>query len=101
MYTAFINGTLEERYSCSSQLKGEEHLVCKLNCSLYGLKQAPCCWNPILDGYLNLCNQQVIIAFSYVGSGGEMIVGVCMGTILKRMRGKWRISNLLRLRDLM
>ena len=50
--TAFINGTLEERYSCSSQLKREEHLVIKLKCSLYGLKQAPCCWNSILDGYL-------------------------------------------------
>ena len=51
--TAFLNGTLEEevfmRQPEGFEVKGKEHLVCRLKKSIYGLKQSPRCWNTTLD----------------------------------------------------
>ena len=34
------------------EVKGKEHLVCKLKRSIYGLKQSPRCWNDELDTFM-------------------------------------------------
>lgn len=54
--TAFLNGTLEEEVFMKQpegfEVKGKEHLVCRLKKSIYGLKQSPRCWNAALDNQL-------------------------------------------------
>ena len=54
--TAFLNGELNEDIYMKQperfEVKGKEHLVCKLNRSLYGLKQSPRCWNEALNSQL-------------------------------------------------
>ena len=46
--TAFLNGELDEEIFMKQPegfaVKGQEHLVCRLNRSIYGLKQSPRCW---------------------------------------------------------
>lgn len=50
---AFLNGDLDEEVYMKQpegfEVKGQEHLICKLKRNIYGLKQAPRCWNTILD----------------------------------------------------
>ena len=68
--TAFLNGILEE-----------EIFMRQPECcgSVYGLKQSSCCWNSTLDeylkhlGFVQSTGDPLCI---YVGSGGEMIIGV-------------------------
>ena len=54
--TAFLNGTLEEEVFMKQpegfEVRGKEHLVCRLKKSIYGLKQSPRCWNTALDNNL-------------------------------------------------
>lgn len=51
--SAFLNGELQEEVYVSQPdgfvIKGNEHLVYRLNKALYGLRQAPRVWNIILD----------------------------------------------------
>ena len=53
---AFLNGELNEDIDMKQpegfEVKGKEHLVCKLNRSLYGLKHLPRCWNEALNSEL-------------------------------------------------
>ena len=65
-------------------VEGQEHLVCKLKRSLYGLKQSPHCWNSILDEYLKQLGfvRSTSDPCIYVGSDGEMIVGVYVDDII-------------------
>ena len=54
--TAFLNGWLKEdiymKQPQEFEVKGKEHLVCKLKRSIYGLKQSPRCWNDKLDTFM-------------------------------------------------
>ena len=54
--TAFLNGNLEEvvymQHPEGFMAKGNEHLVCQLECSIYGLKQSSRCWNSTINSYL-------------------------------------------------
>jgi len=54
--TAFLNGELKEdifmKQPKGFEIKGREHMVCKLKRSIYGLKQASRCWNQALDNHL-------------------------------------------------
>ena len=79
--TVFLNGELNEDI-CMKQpegfeVKGKEHLVCKLNRSLYGFKQSPRCWNKGLNSQLKkmhfkqLENDPCIYTLT---SGGEIFI---------------------------
>ena len=86
--TAFLNGVLEEEIFMRQPEgfvgEGQEHLVCRLKRSLYGLKQSPRCWNSTLDEYLKCLGfvQSMGDPCIYVGSGGEMIIGVYVDDIV-------------------
>ena len=81
--TAFLNGELNEDIYMKQpeglEVKGKEHLVCKLNRSLYGLKQSPRCWNETLNSQLKkmhfkqLENDPCIYTLT---SGEEIFIGL-------------------------
>ena len=54
--TAFLNGELKEEIYIKQPdgfaVKGNEHLVCKLEKSIYSLKHLSRCWNEALDKHL-------------------------------------------------
>ena len=76
---AFLNGALEEEVSMRQpegfEVKGREHLVCKVNRSLYGLKQSPRCWNSTLVGFFEESCLCPVNKRPLLGYGGEMMVG--------------------------
>lgn len=89
MATAFLNGELDEEIFMKQPegfaVKGQEHLVCRLNRSIYGLKQSPRCWNSVLDSHLNKMGftQTNSDPCLYVPSEGEMfIIAVYVDDIL-------------------
>ncbi len=56
VYTAFMNGTLQEEVYMEQPVgfvkDCGKHLVCRLKKSIYGLKQASRCWNSALDSHI-------------------------------------------------
>ena len=54
--TAYLYGDLDQelfmRQPPGYEIKGKEHLVCRLKKSIYGLKQSARCWNQKLHGVL-------------------------------------------------
>ena len=78
---AFLNGELNEDIYMKQpegfEVRGKEHLVCKLNQSIYGLKQSPRCWNEALNSQLKkmhfkqLENDPCIYTLT---SGGEIFI---------------------------
>ena len=68
------------------QVKGKEHLVCKLKRSIYGLKESSRCWNEALDkhlkkmGFKQSKNDPCIYILN---SGGEIfIIAVYVNNII-------------------
>ena len=67
-------------------VEGQEQFVCRLidKRSFYGLKKSPHCWYSTLDEYLKRLGfvQSFGDPCIYVGSGGEMIIGVYVNDIV-------------------
>ena len=96
---AFLNGELEEeiyKQPEGFEVKGKEHLVCKLRRSIYGLKQSPRCWNTTLNGKLER------MSFSqtkgdpriYTAQHGEpFIIGVYVDDILLAGKSDKRLAE--------
>ena len=98
--SAFLNGNLDEEVYMAQpegfEVKGKEHLVCRLKRSLYGLKQAPRCWNATLN------NQLIKMGFVqtdsdpcvYVSSEGEFfIIAVYVDDILLAGKSNKRMTE--------
>ena len=86
--TAFLNGTLDEEIYMKQpeafELKGKEHLVCKLRKSIYALKQASRCWNTALHAHLctiGFC-QSDKDPYIYVSEDGMVTLAVYVDDII-------------------
>ena len=72
-----LNGDIYLKQPEGFEVKGKEHLVCKLNRNLYGLKQSPRYWNEALNSQLKkkyfkqLENDPCIYTLT---SGGEIFI---------------------------
>ncbi|GAA0142710.1 transmembrane signal receptor [Lithospermum erythrorhizon] len=114
--TAFLHGDLEEDIFMEQpegfEVKGKEHLVCKLEKSLYGLKQAPRQWYKKFDSFMGehgftktlidhcvfikrLSNNDFVILLLYVDD--MLIVGKNMNTIKEL---KCQLSKAFEMKDL-
>ena len=99
-----MNGELNEDIYMKQpegfEVKGKEHLVCKLNQSLYGLKQLPRCWNEALNSQLKkmhfkqLENDPCIYTLT---SGGEIfITAVYVDDIILVSKSSTRIEEFIK-----
>ena len=99
--TAFLNGELKEdmKQPEKSEVKGKEHLVCKLKRSIYGLKQSSRCWNEALDKHLNKMGfkQSKNDPCIYIlNSGGQIfIIAVYVGDIILAGKTSERIQKFI------
>jgi hypothetical protein len=113
--TAYLNGVLtEEIYMRQPEgfaVKGQEHLVCKLDKSLYGLKQAGRTWHKCLDGVLQTMGFRPIHAdnciYIYQRSGVVVIIPVyvddlllCSNSLDKLTAFKLELSTHFKMHDL-
>ena len=98
--TAFLNGTLEEEVFMKQpegyEIKGKEHLVCRLKKSIYGLKQSPRCWNIALDSHLKkmgFSQSQSDPCIYYKNEDDEMFyIGVYVDDIILAGRSESRMK---------
>ena len=101
--TAFLNGELKEEIYMKQpeqfEVKGKEHLVCKLKRSIYGLKQSSRCWNEALDkhlkkmGFKQSKNDPCIYILN---SGGEIfIIAVYVHDIILAGKTSERIQKFI------
>ena len=102
--TAFLNGELEEDIFMKQperyEIKGKEHMVCKLKRSIYGLKQSPRCWNQALDkhlkkmGFKSSTNDPCIYTQN---SGGEVsILAVYVDDIVLAGKSTKKIQQIIK-----
>ena len=102
--TVFLNGELNEDIYMKQlegfEVKGKEHLVCKLNRSLHGLKQSPRCWNEALNSQLKkrhfkqFENDPCIYTLT---SGGEIfIAAVYVDDIILACKSSTRIQEFVK-----
>ena len=97
--TTFLNGELNEdiymKHSEGFEIKGKEHLVCKLNRSLYGLKQSPRCWNEALNSQLKKMHFKQLendpCMYTLTSGGETFIAAVYVGDIILASKSLTRI----------
>ena len=101
--SAFLNGDLDEEVYMEQpegfQVKGKEHLVCKLKRSLYGLKQAPRCWNMTLDhqlkkmGFVQTSSDPCL----YINLEGELfVIAVYVDDMVLATKNKKKLEEVKR-----
>ena len=81
------------------EVKGKEHLVCKLKRSIYGLKQSSRCWNEALDKHLKkmgLKQSKNDPCICILNSGGEIfIIAVYFDDIIQAGKTSERIQKFI------
>ena len=102
--TAFLNGELKEDIFIKQpegfEIKGKEHMVCKLKRSIYGLKQSSRCWNQVLDKHLKTTGFKPSMndpCIYTLNSGGEIfILAVYVDDIILAGRSSESIQQIIR-----
>jgi hypothetical protein len=102
--TAFLNGDLTEEIYMEQpegyEVKGKEHLVCRLKKSLYGLKQAPRCWNNSIHEFLvSIGFKQTVTEYGiYVNDSDNerQYIGLYVDDILILGKDRTKIQDLKR-----
>ena len=101
--TAFLNSELNEDIYMKQpegfEVKGKEHLVCKLNRSLYGLKQSPRCWNEALNSQLKMHFKQLEndpCIYTLTLGGEIFIVAVYVDDIILASQSSTRIQKFIK-----
>ena len=102
--TAFFNGELNEdiylKQSEGFEVKGKEHLVCKLNRSLYGLKQSPRCWNEALNSQLKKMHFKHLendpCTYTLTSRGEIFIATVYVDDIILASKSSTRIQEFIK-----
>ena len=101
--TAFLNGTLEEviymKQPEGFEVKGKEHIVCKLKKSIYGLKPSPRCWNQALDEYLKkmgfISSMNDPCIYTLISGGEIFILAVYVDDIIIAGKSTKRIQQII------
>ena len=102
--TAFLNGELKEDIFMKQpegfEIRGIEHMVCKLKKSIYGLKQSSRCWNQVLDTHLKIMGFKPSMndpCIYTLNSGGEVfILAVYVDDIILAGRSSESIQQFIR-----
>lgn len=107
--TAFLYGDLdEELYMAqpkSFEVKGKEHMVCRLKKSLYGLKQAPRQWYFKFDGFMQEkefahCESNHCVYFHKYDDGDIVYLSLYMDDILVASSNMKRIVKVKKMLSL-
>ena len=102
---AFLNDELNEDIYMKQpegfEVKGKDHLVCKLNQSLYGLKESPRCWNETLIGQLKKMDFKQLenypCIYTLTSGGGEIFTAaVYVDDIILASKSLRRIQEFIK-----